>query len=104
MARRRLASGKKFQRRRSRATHSTSPRRGEVGALRAPGEGENAREIRAIGAPSPQPSPRRGGGARRVRGESSSLLRGPQLGAHFVQQLLDLAAFEAGDVVLVLEQ
>src|SRR5262245_16701986 len=43
---------------------STSPRWGEVGARSAPGEG--ARAYRESLAPSPQPSPLRGEGARRV--------------------------------------
>src|SRR5215510_2291708 len=46
------------------AACSTSPRWGEVGARSAPGEG--ARAYRESAAPSPQPSPLRGEGARRV--------------------------------------
>src|SRR5215475_9382132 len=49
----------------TRATCSTSPRRGEVDLRSASGEG--ARADRESLAPSPQPSPRRGEGARRVR-------------------------------------
>src|SRR5262249_44684661 len=47
------------------ATCSTSPRRGEVGSRSDPGEGELAH--RKSPAPSPQPSPHWGEGARRIR-------------------------------------
>ena len=50
------------------ATCSTSPRRGEVGARSAPGEGEQA--YRESITPSPHPSPRWGQGAGRVRGDT----------------------------------
>src|SRR5215813_10609370 len=53
-----------------RATCSTSPRWGEVGARSAPGEGEQT--CRESLAPSPQPSPLRGEGARPVLGFPSA--------------------------------
>jgi len=42
----------------------TSPRGGEVGEQREPGEGDRAAQDRTVSPPSPQPSPHRGEGAR----------------------------------------
>ena len=46
------------------STDLTSPQRGEVGSRSDPGEGARAVQDLTIGAPSPQPSPLRGEGAR----------------------------------------
>src|SRR5262245_25749584 len=61
--------------------------------------------------PFPSPLPegwagegRREGGESGVIGDGGPSLRRAQLGVHLVDQLLGLAAFDAGDVVLVLEQ
>src|SRR5262245_53207166 len=59
--------------------------------------------------PWPFPLPGRSAGeGRREEGDSGVIggasLRRAQLGVHLVDQLLGLAAFDAGDVVLVLEQ
>jgi DNA helicase II / ATP-dependent DNA helicase PcrA len=54
------------------STNLTSPQRGEVGSRSDPGEGVRAEQNLIAGAPSPQPSPPRGEGARDGAPESIS--------------------------------
>src|SRR5690348_10456187 len=81
------------------AAASPPPLAGEVGPALPGREGEFERTIKSQGLqrPLPNPPPQAGEG-------KEKLLRRPQLRLHLVEQRLDLAVVEAGDVVLIFQK